>query len=364
MKLSRIKIIWTLCLMLGTTIPLSAQSIDFCSLYGDAGGVISDCYSNANGFGFTLNACRPLRYEFDANNLTLTVDGQTFSLTDFNAAYNFDAYITEICGYSNYSSGVPLGTPADPIMGQTLQAFQSRLNNKRATPRGIKNKSEDNQAVTFQQVGANLGVGSFDFNGVEGTSSAALLGYNHYWESGFTLAGNFYYNKLSIDQQKDMTNNTLGLTLEKGFNLMGFKALAGVGYSHLFLADNFSDSDGRAVNLFVTGSQEYDSGSVLNLGLMHQVTEAGNTDNTVTGLSALYGMPLGARGALNVEAAIFENSQDVNGVNLNLDSSFYSSSIIYDNYLGDFVINVGAKKVLGLDGYSNIDYVFSGNIRY
>ncbi|MDJ0840669.1 MAG: hypothetical protein QNK37_29430 [Acidobacteriota bacterium] len=345
-------------------IPAYAQDDDLCDFLRASGAPVSDCFVNADGFGYTINACRPIRFELNTSNYILTVDDQSFDLTDTGRVFEYAEYVNNICGYGDYVNGVPVGTPTDPVVQQALQSIQFRMTANRATPKEVQKEEGASRGITFNQFGTNLGVGDFDFNGVEGRSSSALLGYTHAWGSGFTLNGNYFYNKLALDQSDDLANSTISLSLEKSFGLAGFDARAGAGYSYLFLSDKYSESDGRSFNLFLTGYRNYKNGSVLNLGLMHQVTEAGLLENSVTGLSALYGLPIGSRGALNVEATLFETSQELNGRDPGLDSNFSSAGILYDYYLGSFVINVGAKKIVGLDGYSNIDYVLSGSIRY
>jgi len=335
-----------------------AMTTSICDLYRSSGLPIYDCRYDNGTLYFSLNSCG--RLDFIVTGTTVSVNGRVFD-GGSSGVIEVSTYLDEICG--GYGI-VPSGSPADPIVGGALAAITSRFQEGRSLP-GEVEEGDQTGGLSFSQLGTDFGTGSFDANGVEGRSSAALLSYGRDLETGYKFGGQWFYNRLSLDQSgNDFANHTINLFLEKKLRLAGFEGSAGLGYTHLFMDDDYAPEDGRTTTIYLNGMRELGGNQTLNLGMTAQGAEVASYKSRMVALSGLYGLPLTRRSALNVEATWVSSSQEVEGNNLGLDSSFINSSMIYDYYIGDFVINLGLRKIFALDGYSNLDYVLSGRLRY
>lgn len=337
----------------------SLKAQDFCEIYNQVPGV-SDCFDNGTSFGFTLDACRSARIEFDGEAGVFRINDQVYDFDGPSDYENYWNYITNLCGTGS-TVGFSNGSYSDPVVNQSLQNVLGRTLQSRLVPQEVKANGAPGQALRMMT--GNVGGGSFSSNGIDGRSSGAQFGYALEWESGYSLGTHVSYNKLSFDSgQNDLVNTGVNIYAEKQTELLGFKGAYGLGYNHLFLDDSLGD-DGQGINLYYSGIRMFGDHQLTG-DIQFQFNKAGDLEQQMATVTTAYGIPIGDRGALNADLTFVKTDQKWNGQSLPTDDMFAVSGLVYDYYLGDFVIKVGARKVLMLDGYSNLDYVLSGGLRY
>lgn len=345
----------TLCLALNGN-PVQAQ-FNFCEYYSEVLG-IDVCSQEGNILTFEVGWCRSSTFQVDLTTGEFRVDDRVFSATEEGIA-EYANYISEICSFGG-STGFTTGSYSDPVVGQSLTSLFERNYQNRLVP-----NDADAEAVMLSSrvLSGGIGGGSFSSNGAEGKSSGAQLSYALDWESGYSVGTNVSFSKLSFDSgQNDLSNAAVNLYAEKAMTFFGFEGSFGAGYNHLFMDDRLGD-DGKGLNLFIGGFKELGKHR-LTTDFQVQYTKLGELIQNTTTLSASYGIPIGRKGALNADLVLVQTGQEYDGRSLPGDDFFSVAGLIYDFYMGDFVLKAGARKVFMLDGYSNLDIVLSGGFRY
>ena len=350
-----------LIILLAMTGVVSSRAQSICDVYGWMPGV--SCHESGDIVTLSFDGCNAaIEFNQSDGTLVLIANGQRTDLRDTDIVAVYTQAFGE-CG----NAGITSGSPLDPSILSGAQNFQNMFSGARATTRsGEDDEAAVQQAIAFNALSANVGGGSFDLNGSKGSNSNGVINFRQAYESGYTLGANVFYNRLSFDAQSDSINNWTGsLSLQKNYWWKDLELTSGVTYTYLMLDNDYSPDDGQALALDTMGVKTFGSGHVLSGGLAYQYGEIDRLHTGVINLGGNYGIPTGQYGVLNATATYTTISQDYDGASVNngLDNSFLTTSLIYDYYIGSFVVNLGLKKVLLMDGYSNTEWVLSGRLR-
>jgi len=100
---------------------------------------------------------------------------------------------------------------------------------------------------------------------------------------------------------------------------------------------------------------------------MGQYSVLGDLHTQYGNFALMYGLPIGRKFAVNIDF-LYSNviNQEFDGIEIPMDDSdFFVSGAIFDYYITEsFGVNVGTKKVFGLDDYESMELTLGGGLRW
>jgi len=342
-------------------------------------------------------------YNTSVGTVRVTCDGRSRTFTlDFDNVYDYDettgrfndpqwqAYIDFVgrclgC-YAGLGTFTDVATPADPVVAQNIQSFQSIVFSERSRPRAdtkkvretIKSREAEEEedeekeevaALKPNEMSSDVEYESFEFSGLSGTNLAIRGGYTRTSADGnWSFGANFILNSLSFEEGEDTyDNSSIHLFTNNVFlKTSTYEMSVGASINYLLMDEKTSDENGVAFAAHLI-QKSYRGDNIRVYGLMFQQTNIGDIANQYLNVAGMYGFPIGERFSLNIDALYTSNlytafddeeieMDSKNILNIGVNLSIYMSEA--------FGMNIGLKKVFLVKDYESLEFTLGAGFRF